>query len=123
MLKLANVISCGNIVAVPGAAIEVRCHHKQPPPLPESVRSVLLKNRIMKKKFVKKIKHLSFAEELICMLSNPCTERGGEENHVCKFFTILNTLQVDFLQTGKIQRSQLLHQTRSLSHIAALQPT
>ena len=122
MLKLANVISCGNIVAVPGAAIEVRCHHKQPSPLPESVRSVLLKNRIMKNVFEEN-KHLSFAEELICMLGNPCTERGGEENHVCKFFTILNTLQVDFLQTGKIQRSQLFHQTRSLSHIAALQPT
>ena len=41
MLQLAYIVSHGDPVAVPGAAVEVRGHHKQPPAFPESVGSML----------------------------------------------------------------------------------
>ena len=41
MLQLAYIVSHGNPVAVPGAAVQVGSHHKQPPAFPESVGSML----------------------------------------------------------------------------------
>ena len=45
--------------------------------------------------------HLSSAEKLVCMLGNPCTERGSEENHVCKFL-VFYTLRHIFSTQSKL---------------------
>ena len=41
MLQLAYIVSHGDPVAVPGTAVQVGSHHKQPPAFPESVGSML----------------------------------------------------------------------------------